>query len=36
MTLPATMRHVDHGAGGPPSVLTVKTGPCPRCATARC
>lgn len=29
MTLPATMRHVDHGAGGPPSVLTVKTGPLP-------
>ncbi len=29
MTLPSTMRYVDHGAGGPPSVLALKTGPLP-------
>ncbi len=29
MTLPASMRHVDHGAGGPPSVLAIRTGPLP-------
>jgi NADPH:quinone reductase len=29
MSIPNSMRYVDHGAGGPPSVLTVKTGPVP-------
>lgn len=29
MLIPNSMRYVDHGAGGPPSVLTVKTGPVP-------
>ena len=29
MTLPSSMRYVDHGTGGPPSVLSVKTGPLP-------
>ena len=30
MTLPSEMRYVDHGTGGPPSVLTVRTGPLPQ------
>lgn len=30
MGLPETMRYVDHGAGGPPSVLAIATGPLPR------
>jgi NADPH2:quinone reductase len=29
MTIPATMHYVDHGAGGGPEVLHVKTGPVP-------
>ena len=29
MTIPTTMRYVDHGAGGGPEVLQVKTGPVP-------
>lgn len=29
MSIPNSMRYVDHGAGGPPSVLIVKTGPVP-------
>lgn len=29
MPLPSSMRYVDHGAGGPPSVLSVKSGPLP-------
>lgn len=31
MAIPQSMRYVDHGAGGPPSVLTVKTAPVPTC-----
>ena len=30
MGLPETMRYVDHGAGGPPSVLAIATGPVPK------
>ncbi len=29
MTIPATMQYVDHGAGGPPEVLTLKSGAVP-------
>ncbi|MFM1990020.1 MAG: Phthiocerol synthesis polyketide synthase type PpsC [Pseudomonadota bacterium] len=29
MSLPATMRHVEHGAGGGPEVLRVESGPVP-------
>jgi putative PIG3 family NAD(P)H quinone oxidoreductase len=29
MTLPSSMRYVDHGAGGPPSAISVQTGPLP-------
>ena len=29
MTLPSTMRYVDHGSGGGPEVLQVRTGPVP-------
>lgn len=29
MSVPETMRYVDHGAGGPPSVLVQRTGPVP-------
>lgn len=29
MSIPNSMRYIDHGAGGPPSVLQVKTGPVP-------
>jgi putative PIG3 family NAD(P)H quinone oxidoreductase len=29
MTMPSTMRYVDHGTGGGPEVLQVKTGPVP-------
>lgn len=29
MSIPNSMRYVDHGTGGPPAVLTVKTGPVP-------
>jgi putative PIG3 family NAD(P)H quinone oxidoreductase len=29
MTIPTTMRYVDHGTGGGPEVLQVKTGPVP-------
>ena len=29
MTLPSSMRYVDHGTGGAPSVLQVRTGPLP-------
>lgn len=29
MTIPTTMRYVDHGAGGGPEVLQLKTGPVP-------
>jgi NADPH:quinone reductase len=29
MTIPTTMRYVDHGAGGGPEVLRVQTGPVP-------
>lgn len=29
MSVPDTMRYIDHGAGGAPSVLTQKTGPVP-------
>jgi NADPH:quinone reductase len=29
MTLPSTMTYIDHGTGGPPSVLQVRQGPLP-------
>ncbi len=29
MAIPSTMRYVDHGAGGGPEVLQVKTAPVP-------
>ena len=29
MSIPNSMRYIDHGAGGAPSVLTLKTGPVP-------
>ncbi len=32
MTLPATMRFIDHGRGGPPDVLQARTGPLPQLA----
>ena len=32
MTLPATMRFIDHGRGGPPDVLKEGTGPLPSLA----